>query len=33
MQIQVNGVLTSVPFSYSGTIAHDENGELIAVFD
>jgi hypothetical protein len=32
-QIQVDGVLTSVPFSYSGVLALDDDGQLIAVFD
>jgi len=32
-QIQIDGVLTTVPFSYSGTLARDDDDQLIAVFD
>lgn len=31
--IQVNGVLTTVSFSYSGIITVDDSGELVPVFD
>lgn len=33
MLIQVDGVVTNVTFDYRGTLALDEDGQLIAVFD